>query len=468
MNKQRNRNLSEAVLLGIALLAFFAEKFPFYVYDEEELHTSLKQFFSVEHLVRLQPFLIVAALSTVSILACIRIRSIRRSMRRNGLCSRKGTRLKKRPVRLCPGKPVRLQKGKPVRLQKGKPVRLQKGKTVKLQKGKLPVFMKVRWAVMTGFSVLVMFGGIWFGFTLTGIALPVLACPTNRDQMIESSCYFLSHLLVLFEEYSAGGIVLFFVSTIGFAILLGRTICGFLCPMGLVQDIMHGIRQKTRTEGFPMTQTHYRWLKPVKWLLILLMFGLVFAGGEFCSFCPAILLSPVLAGMKVSLYLSGFLMVFVLAGSFFKRRFWCNICPLGYLIGLAHKLSPFRVKKDTLSCTECGACYEACPMGIKMIYTEREKTDVTDINCIMCGECVRNCPEDNALSLAFAGMNFYTASRAGVMSGFQRKPGEEEAEVCMKWKPGEEEAEACMKWKPEEEEAKACMEWEPGEEEAKG
>ena len=57
-------------------------------------------------------------------------------------------------------------------------------------------------------------------------------------------------------------------------------------------------------------------------------------------------------------------------------------------------------------------------MGIKMIYTEREKTDVTDINCIMCGECVRSCPEDNALALAFAGKKFYTASRAGVMSGF--------------------------------------------------
>jgi polyferredoxin len=160
--------------------------------------------------------------------------------------------------------------------------------------------------------------------------------------------------------------------------------------------------------------------------MILLMFGLVFAGGEFCSFCPAIVISPVLAGMKVSIYLSGFMMVIVLVGSFFKRRFWCNICPLGYLIGLAHRISPFRVKKDTVSCTECGACYEACPMGIKMIYTEREKADVTDINCIMCGECVRSCPEDNALALAFAGKKFYMSSRAGVMSGFGGDPEDSE------------------------------------------
>ena len=189
-----------------------------------------------------------------------------------------------------------------------------------------------------------------------------------------------------------------------------------------VADHVHVIRQKTRTEGISMTQSLYRRLTPVKWTMILLMFGLVFAGGEFCSFCPALVTSPVLAGMKVSIYLSGFMMVIVLVGSFFKRRFWCNICPLGYLIGLTHRISPFRVKKDTISCTECGACYEACPMGIKMIYTEREKTDVTDINCIMCGECVRSCPEDNALALAFAGKKFYTASRAGVMSGFEYDP----------------------------------------------
>ena len=384
MNKRRATMVTGMICLTIALLAYFAESFPFYVYQEEELHTSLQQFFSVEHFLRLLPFLIVIVMTIVSIRLCIWTRGFLLPKDQGGRREVKG-----------------------------------KGRAVSLKKGKRPLFMTVRWIFMIAFSTLVMFGGIWFGFTLAGIDFPVLACPTNRDQLIESSCYFLSHLPVLFEEYSAGGIILFFVSTIGFALLLGRTICGFLCPMGLIQDIMHVIRQKTRTEGISMTQSLYRRLTSIKWLMILLMFGLVFAGGEFCSFCPAIVTSPVLAGMKVSIYLSGFMMVIVLVGSFFKRRFWCNICPLGYLIGLTHRISPFRVKKDTVSCTECGACYEACPMGIKMIYTEREKTDVTDINCIMCGECVRSCPEDNALALAFAGKKIYTASRAGVMSGFE-------------------------------------------------
>ena len=60
-------------------------------------------------------------------------------------------------------------------------------------------------------------------------------------------------------------------------------------------------------------------------------------------------------------------------------------------------------------------------MGIKQIYTEREKADVTDMNCILCGECVKKCPEDNALAMTFAGKRIYTASRKQVMSGYQRE-----------------------------------------------
>jgi len=389
MNRTRNRIILGAVCAGIAILAFFAEKFPFFIYEEEQIHTSLSEFFSLQHLVRLLPLLLIILLSAGIICLLIRLRR-----RFDPL---EGARAKRQQA--CAG--------------------INRPGKVHIIGQKRSGFMTIRWTCMILFSVIVMFGGILTGFTIAGIDLPVLACATNRDQLIESSCYFLAHIPRLLEEYSLSGVILFFVSTIGFALLLGRTICGFLCPMGLIQDTMHLIRQKTREKAFPMNEKRYRLLAPVRWLMILLLFGLTFAGAEFCSFCPALATSPILAGMKVSLYLSGFMMILVLAGSFFKRRFWCNICPLGYLIGLAHRVSPFRVKKDTVACTECGACYEACPMGVKMIYTEREHTDVTDINCIMCGECVRKCPEDGALALAFAGKKFYTASRTQVMSGFK-------------------------------------------------
>ena len=112
-------------------------------------------------------------------------------------------------------------------------------------------------------------------------------------------------------------------------------------------------------------------------------------------------------------------MVLVLMAGFFKRRSFCMVCPIGAILGFFHKISLFRIKKDTQSCTECGACYEACPMGIKMIYTEREKVDVTSANCIMCGECIRCCPEDKALSMTCAGIKLYSSSRKKIMSGYE-------------------------------------------------
>ena len=385
--------LTTLVGVGLALLAYYAWEFPFYEFETNSFDTSLAKLFSVEYLKTLAPLFIILALSAAGIALCVWLRNLL-------------ARTDKNYRRFAS---------------------VHMGKTT----GRLPIqkrslFMTVRWLIMIVFAFLMIFGGLVFGLRMASISIPVLSCPWNTEQMAESSCYYLSHLNEL-VELPIKDILIFAGSTLGSTILLGRVVCGFLCPMGLVQDIMDRIRQKTRIEGVPMNERLYGALTPIKWVMVLLFLGLTFLGGNFCNFCPAVAVSPILAGMSTSLYVSGFLMVFVLIGGFFKRRLWCSVCPLGYLVGLLHKISLFRIKKDCTACTECGACYEACPMGVKMIYTEREKTDVTDANCIMCGECVRKCPEDNALSMTFAGLRLYTASRKRVMSGYEVLPGTKES-----------------------------------------
>ena len=111
----------------------------------------------------------------------------------------------------------------------------------------------------------------------------------------------------------------------------------------------------------------------------------------------------------------------LLAGSFFIKRFWCLMCPMGYLLGVFYKFNLFKLKKDCTSCTECGACYNACPMRIKSIYTERENVNVQTVDCLMCGECIDKCPEDNALAMTFCGKAVYKSSRKTFMSKFARK-----------------------------------------------
>ena len=281
-------------------------------------------------------------------------------------------------------------------------------------------YIIVRWLVMLVTWFIVFYGAHLFGTWYHNIAVPILSCGLdNQDQFVAGACYYLANLDLLFTK-PVGEILMYALTVIGSVIVLGRMLCGFFCPFGLLQDIVHSIRCSLRIEGLQFNEKSYAKMVPVKWTFVILMIGLCFAGGKFCDICPARTFSPAFAGFKTSLYISGFLMVIVLVGSFFKRRFWCTICPLGFLIGALHKIALFQVTKESECCTGCGACYEACPMGIKSVYTSRGKKRITDWDCIFCGECVRSCPESGALSISFCGIKIYKSSRKNVIRAYRK------------------------------------------------
>lgn len=282
-----------------------------------------------------------------------------------------------------------------------------------------PRFVIVRWIVMAVSFILLTWGGSWLGLWFEELYIPVLSCSKyNPEQIVGSACYYMSHLNILFT-LEIKQIVVFFACFFIPLFLFGKLFCGFVCPMGFMQDVIHAARQKTGIQGISMTEKMYEHLAVIKWTAVLLFLGMGFAGLDFCNICPAVTLSPAFSGFKTTVYISGFVMLFVLVGSFFKSRFFCNICPLGLIMGLFHRMTLVRLKKDCTACTECGACYNACPMGIKTIYTERDRVNVTDINCILCGECIRNCPEDNALKITLAGKPMYISSRETFMKRFE-------------------------------------------------
>lgn len=278
-------------------------------------------------------------------------------------------------------------------------------------------FSIIRWFFMIASFIIIVFGLQFFGKQIHTFEIPTFACPANTDQFIGSSCYALCHLN--FELQNPMGLVTIIITTLITIILFGRTLCGFVCPFGLMQDILYKIRSLLRINCIPLNEKIYSVLNVLKWVMLLIFFGVCTAGINFCEFCPAIITSPAFAGMKMNLHINGYIAVLVLVFSFFKRRIWCNVCPLGYFIGLFNKISLFRLRKNCQSCTYCGACYEACPMGIKSIYTERNKENITTSDCIMCGECVDKCPENDAIALAVLKKKFYVASR---FKFFRTKP----------------------------------------------
>lgn len=274
--------------------------------------------------------------------------------------------------------------------------------------------MKIKFSILRWFSLIVSFIFLTFGVHILGtrllnVYIPTFACPFTYQGAIEASCYYLIHPKTFFMLPAV--LIGVFASLVVFSIVFGRLLCGFVCPFGFIQDVLYKIRQLLNIKPIRFTDKQYKWIAFIKWIMLAIFLGGYYIGLNFCYACPVMLTTPLFTGTVLPIYMSGFVAIFIFAAVFFKNRFWCNICPFGLLIGLFYKISFFRLKKDCQACTECGACYEACPMGIKEIYTERGKSDITTHNCLLCGECVKCCPENNGLALSFFNKKFYVARR---------------------------------------------------------
>lgn len=293
-------------------------------------------------------------------------------------------------------------------------------------------FLLIRWMFLIAGMFFWTYAGklVMQGQALNEVAIPVFSCPYNLDQVTEVPCYYLSHFPALFTRFGPEfptrnlfyGTV-FLITILLCFIFLGRILCGFLCPAGFIQDLMDKLRAALHIRPITVTDRMNRILQPIKWMWIILFLGFAFTGRDFCDICPLKVFTTAQGGFWTNLYLGGFLAVIILVGSFFIKRFWCLICPLGYLMGIFRKFNLFHLKKDCMACTECGACYEACPMRIKSIYTERKQENVQSIDCMMCGECIHKCPEDNALSMTLCGKKIYSSSRQGFLSKYAPKRG---------------------------------------------
>ncbi len=185
-----------------------------------------------------------------------------------------------------------------------------------------------------------------------------------------------------------------------YGLLFGRWICGFLCPFGLIQDLLHKI--KTPKLGKNRVTRVLSYFKYVVLVFFAIIFPLVYAGYEFplpgfCKYiCPAGTLEGAIGllsnpGNESMLSMLGplftwkfCLMVIFLVGSVFIYRFFCRFfCPLGALYGLFNRISFVGVKLDKATCTDCGLCVGKCKMDIRK---------VGDHECINCGECIDICP----------------------------------------------------------------------------
>ena len=214
------------------------------------------------------------------------------------------------------------------------------------------------------------------------------ACPIGAFQAVVGSSKF------RFSYYITGTLILL-------GVLLGRFICGFLCPFGWFQELLHKLpTKKLSTRRLrPLTYLKYAVLLVMVVLLPALAVNEVGMGDPFfCKYlCPqgvlegAIPLSLTNAGIRAALgtlftrKLSILLAVAVLSVMFY-RPFCKWLCPLGAFYALLNKVSLFQMQVDPNKCISCGKCAKACQMDVDITKTPNHT------ECIRCGMCVRACP----------------------------------------------------------------------------
>ena len=210
------------------------------------------------------------------------------------------------------------------------------------------------------------------------------ACPIGSLQG------FLSGLKFRFPYYVLGFLIFF-------GALLGRAVCGFLCPFGFFQELLHKIPFPIKKNSFAGDR-QLRWVKYAVLLLMVVILPLCFALTPFfCKYlCPAGTLSGILLAVHDSMLraqLGGiflwkaFVLAVVIVGCLIVFRPFCKyLCPLGAIYGFFNRIALYRMDLDADRCVSCGKCKKVCPMGVDPV------RECNSAECIRCGDCVRNCP----------------------------------------------------------------------------
>lgn len=216
------------------------------------------------------------------------------------------------------------------------------------------------------------------------------SCPIGSFQAVVSD-----------RDYGMTFYILGFLTLFG--ALMGRFVCGFLCPFGLLQDLIHKIPSKFKIRIVPGD----RYLKYLKYLVLALFVVILpmfvvndFGQGDpwFCKYiCPS---GTFMAGWPLGILNEGirgaigwlfawksFLLIGIIILSIFIYRPFCRyLCPLGAVYGVFNRFSLYRFQVDPNTCINCGKCQAVCPINIPVYQTPNSG------ECIRCGRCLTACP----------------------------------------------------------------------------
>jgi polyferredoxin len=274
---------------------------------------------------------------------------------------------------------------------------------------------KYRFIIQSAFVLLCIWIGVdFFLFTRylqTNGAAVYFHRPPGVDGFLPISSLMSFYLFVTTGEihpaHPAG--LFIFMAIVLVSLVFGKSFCSWLCPVGYISEMIGDFGEKLLKKIFKrnIKTVLPKWLdyplRSIKYLLLgFLLFSVFFLMTTIAV--KAFLNSPYnqVADLKMYYFFADIsqtaliiiAVLFVL--SIFIRNFWCRfLCPYGALLGLISFLSPHKIKRNPVSCIDCGLCAKACPSNIKV---DKVKTVWSD-ECSTCMSCVDVCPVADTLDL---------------------------------------------------------------------
>lgn len=262
--------------------------------------------------------------------------------------------------------------------------------------------------------------------------LPILNSPrnplSNGAGILEYIFYFLSE--GIFPLFLIGVLIFIFLFT-------NRFFCGWICPIGTIQDACAAI-PTTKKKIKP--KTHNTLLK-IKYVFVILIVIIVLPLGitrttnfEFYLdyrdnlgdfgekpmgyFSLAEYIFVIFPQMVKDIFVSGsiaplfsnllifvlfvFYLVLIVLSVWYPRIYCRYFCPFGAIASAVSEYSFLKLSRSPVRCvgrTECGICEKVCPKQIRVL-DEPFEFFTGKGECNLCLKCLEDCPFD-ALDLSF-------------------------------------------------------------------
>ena len=183
-------------------------------------------------------------------------------------------------------------------------------------------------------------------------------------------------------------------------VVFGKFICGYVCPMGLVQDLLY----KIKTRKFILKLRFLRYVKYAVLAVFVVLLPFVVrheltqqGRPWFCAYvCPSgtiFAAVPLIAANEFLRNLLGWQFVLkisiaaaIILASVFVLRVFCRIlCPLGAIYGQLNRISVLGIKADKTKCVGCDKCKTACHISLE------PALEPNSPECFRCGNCAKAC-----------------------------------------------------------------------------